>query len=107
MVLELEPLDASCAGCPFVPQETYRVNSADAWESPDGQTFRFAYCPATRSETYRWRLVGRNVFSSLPAVPTPVRTVGAGESAAVTPLPSADALSGGDAFVRNAAAESF
>ena len=57
MVLELEPLDASCAGCPFVPQETYRVNSADAWESPDGQTFRFAYCPATRSEAYRWRLV--------------------------------------------------
>lgn len=107
MVLELEPLDASCAGCPFVPQETYRVNSADAWESPDGQTFRFAYCPATRSESYRWRLVGRNVFSSLPAVPTPVRTVGAGESAAVTPLPSADALSGGDAFVRNAADESF
>ena len=52
-------------------------------------------------------LAGRNVFSSLPTVPTPVRTVGAGESAAVTPLPSADALSGGDAFVRNAADESF
>lgn len=102
MVLELEPLDASCVGCPFVPQETYRVNSADAWESSDGQTFRFAYCPATRSEAYRWRLMGRNVFASLPAVSTPVRTVGAEESAAVTPAPPAGALSGGDTSVREA-----
>ena len=78
MVLELEPLDAACAGCPFVPQEIYRIDSTDAWESPGGQTFRFAYCPAARSEAYRWRLVGRNVFSSLPAVVTPVRTVESG-----------------------------
>lgn len=85
MVLEIEPLDASCAGCPFVSQETYRVDSADAWESPDGQTFRFAYCPTARSDAYRWRLVGRNVFTSLPAVSTPVRAVGAEEP--LTPAP--------------------
>lgn len=87
MALEMEPLDASCAGCPFVPQETHRVNAADAWESPDGQTFRFAYCPATRSDAYRWRLVGRSVFASLPAVTTPVRTVEDEEP--LTPDPSA------------------
>lgn len=79
MVLELEPLDAACVGCPFVPQEIYRIDSTDAWESPDGQTFRFAYCPASRDTGYRWRLVGRNVFSSLPPVSTPVRTVGDGQ----------------------------
>lgn len=79
MVLDLEPLEASCAGCPFVAQESFRMDPADAWESPDGQTFRFVYCPAARSDVYRWRLVGHNVFSSLPAVSTPVRTLGIGQ----------------------------
>lgn len=78
MVLELEPLNTACVGCPFVPQEIYRIDSTDAWESPDGQTFRFAYCPASHDGAYRWRLVGRNVFSGLPPVSTPVRTVGDG-----------------------------
>lgn len=81
MVLELQPYDASCAGCPFVPQEVYRVTAADAWESPDGDTFRFAYCPSQRDAAYRWRLAGRNVFTSLPPVLTPVRVVGSEQSA--------------------------
>lgn len=96
MVLELEPLDAACAGCPFVPQETHRVDSADAWESPDGETFRFAYCPSTRADAYRWRLVGRNVVPSLPVVPTPVRTVGPEEplTPAVDDVPRGDMSDG-------------
>lgn len=76
MVLELQPYDSSCAGCPFVPQETFRISATEAWEAPGGDTFRFAYCPADRAGVYRWRLVGRNVYSSLPLILTPVRIIG-------------------------------
>lgn len=94
MVLELQPNDASCAGCPFVPQEVYRITAADAWESPDGETFRFAYCPSQRDVTYRWRLAGRNVFTSLPPVLTPVRLVGPEQPAA--PEAAQEDLDGAD-----------
>lgn len=75
MVLELQPLDSSCEGCPFVPFLTHLVTAADAWENPSGRSFRFAYCPplASPDAVYLWRLAGRNVFSSLPPALTPVQ----------------------------------
>ena len=73
MQLELQPYDAACEGCPFVPQEIFSVGVVDAWETPGGDTFRFSYCPGTRSEAYRWRLAGRNVMPGYPVVLTPVR----------------------------------
>lgn len=87
VVLEVQPLDASCEGCPFVPQETHSVNASDAWESPSGESFRFAYCPSTRADSYRWRLAGKNVFSGLPPVLTPVRVVQAMQTTEIDMTP--------------------
>lgn len=33
-VLELQPLEESCEGCPFVPQERVRVEGENIWEAP-------------------------------------------------------------------------
>ncbi len=71
MTLELQPYDDSCAGCPFVAQESHTVSPADVMRN-DG-AFSFAYCPASRADAYRWRLVGRNTRPGLPAVLTPAR----------------------------------
>lgn len=76
IALELQVYDESCAGCPFVAEEIYRVNAADdLWESPGSEKFRFAYCPALRSYAYRWRVQGHNVYTSQLAILSPVRLV--------------------------------
>lgn len=73
IILEFQPLDESCVGCPFVPQERYVVDAAEAWEAPDADTFRFAYCPSDQAGAYRWRLVGHNSNRGLGDVFTPVK----------------------------------
>jgi hypothetical protein len=74
MRLELQPYDAACEGCPFVPWEVFSIRAVEAWETPGGDTFRFAYCPGNAGEAYRWRLAGHNSVPGYPVVLTPVRT---------------------------------
>lgn len=80
ILLEVQAMDdtsAACLECPFVPMESFTISSADAWISPEGDAFRFAYCPSARATIYRWRIVGQNVVRGLPKVQTPVRTLSA------------------------------
>ena len=74
MVLEIQPVDGElCEGCPFLAQEQYRVESRDAWESENGNAFRFAYRPVYPAEIYRWRLRGHYLYSGLPEVTSPIQ----------------------------------
>lgn len=77
MVLEMQPVDGEfCAGCPFLPQDKYRVDSRDAWESENGSRFSFVYRPIFSAELYRWRIIGHNTYSGVPAVTSFVQVVG-------------------------------
>ena len=77
MVLEMQPVDGElCAGCPFLPQDQYRVDSRDAWESENGSRFSFVYRPVFPAELYRWRLIGHNTYSGVPDVTSNVESVG-------------------------------
>ena len=64
-----------CEGCPFLPQDQYRVDSRDAWESASGSSFSFVYRPVFPGSAYRWRLTGHNLYSGLPPVVSPMQTV--------------------------------
>ena len=62
-VLELEPVDdAMCVDCPFLPREIAVVTSP----SGTSPTPSFQYCPRTRAEAYRWRLIAHNVYTAFP-----------------------------------------
>lgn len=76
-VLEMQPVDGElCAGCPFVPQDQYRIDSRDAWESENGSKFSVVYRPIFAADLYRWRIVGHNVYSGIPPVVSDVAVVG-------------------------------
>lgn len=77
MVLEMQPVDGElCEGCPFLAQEQYRIDSRDAWESENGNAFRFAYRPVFSAAVYRWRIRGHNLYSGLPEVTSPIQVAG-------------------------------
>ena len=76
MVLEMQAVDGElCEGFPFLPQDQYRVDSRDAWESNSGSSFSFVYRPVFSGSAYRWRLIGHNLYSGLPDVVSPMQTV--------------------------------
>lgn len=76
MVLEMQAVDGElCEGCPFLPQDQYRVDSRDAWENASGSSFSFVYRPVFSGSVYRWRLTGHNLYSGLPDVVSPMQTV--------------------------------
>ena len=72
VVLELQALQGSCEGCPFVPQERVRVEGENIWEAPGAETFSLRYCPASGAEEYRWRLSVQNALPGLPPQISPV-----------------------------------
>lgn len=74
--LELEPERAAiCRECPFSPEETADLTPQQAVSGQDGTRYVFTYCPGTRAPSYRWRLVGINVFSAFPHALSPVKIV--------------------------------
>ena len=79
MVLEIQPVDGElCEGCPFLAQEQYRIDSREAWESENGNSFRFAYRPVYPADIYRWRIRGHNLYSGLPEVTSPIQVTNRG-----------------------------
>lgn len=84
-VLELQALEGSCEGCPFVPQERVRVEGENLWEAPGAETFSLRYCPVSGAEEYRWRL---SVQNALPGIPPQISPVGVTHTEAHTPQSS-------------------
>ena len=84
-VLELQPLEESCEGCPFVPQERVMVEGENIWEAPGAETFFLRYCPTSRAEEYRWRL---SVQNALPGLPPQISPVGLTSGEALSRPPS-------------------
>lgn len=70
--LELSPVDtsANCPTCPFNAREYGTFSLEDANYNMETGDFYFSYCPVTETGMYRWRLVGRNVYSGLPYAQT-------------------------------------
>jgi hypothetical protein len=67
--LELESLTGDlCTGCPFTPSRRVELRASSA---RDGR-YAFLYCPESRGDAYRWRLVAHNLFPSLPHALSPV-----------------------------------
>ena len=72
--LELEPEGPDiCVECPFNPVENVTLTPQDSMERDDGILYLFAYCPQRKADSYRWRLVARNVFNAFPHALTPLR----------------------------------
>jgi hypothetical protein len=61
-----------CPGCPFVPREITQFSPSEAGFDPAGGEVAFAYCPAP-AMAYRWRLIGINIYTSLPHAVSPVK----------------------------------
>ncbi len=80
--LELEPEDTDiCRECPFTPRETTALTPQQAVLDKKRTRYVFAYCPRTQADSYRWRLVGINVFTAFAHALTPVKVL-------EVPLPS-------------------
>lgn len=75
-VLELEPKsDSVCVDCPFNPYEVATLTPNETVEREKSTRFLFTYCPQNKADSYRWRLVARNVFNAFPYVISPIRTL--------------------------------
>lgn len=73
--LELEPQSGDiCVECPFDPLENVTLAPQERQDIDNGALYLFAYCPQSRTESYRWRLVARNVFNAFPHALSPVQT---------------------------------
>ena len=75
LVLELEGYDENCSTCPFVPVESFDINSREMWNNEIPREFSLTVMPTKQFKAYRWRLVGHNSISGLPNVTTPVLKV--------------------------------
>lgn len=74
--LELEPEGTDiCRECPFTPRETTELTPQQAVSGKKGTRYVFSYCPGTQADSYRWRLVGMNVFTAFAHALTPVKVV--------------------------------
>jgi hypothetical protein len=70
--LELEATtEGICLDCPFRPGEFLDLEPGSA----QGGLFSFQHCPAEPADAYRWRLIARSVFQSLPNAVSPVNLV--------------------------------
>ena len=79
MVLEMQPVDGElCEGCPFLPQDTCRIDAREAWDGSSAASFSFVYRPAFAASEYRWRLIGHNVYSGLPDVTSQMQVLASG-----------------------------
>lgn len=64
-----------CPTCPFNPNERVEFRPEELGLTSLNGTFSMNYCPTHRSDAYRWRMVGENVFTTLEHAITPVRGV--------------------------------
>ncbi len=71
--LELEPVDGpeDCPGCPFVARDIVEFSPREAGLERTTGNISFSYCP-NPAPAFRWRLVGLNVYTSLPYAATSV-----------------------------------
>ena len=77
LILQLQPVDGElCAGCPFLPQEQFLIESEDIWRDGDGTTFEAVVRPVFNVEMYRWRVIGHNTYAGIPAVVSNVQSAG-------------------------------
>ncbi len=67
VVLEVQNLDDSCRGCPFVAQMSERIYASQVLDSKSS-TVNINYCPTRTSDEYRWRLVGINKIRGVAPV---------------------------------------
>ena len=72
--LELSPVNGpeDCPGCPFVAKETISFSPKEAGLQKNSGNFSFSYCPP-KAKAFRWRLIGINMYTSLPYAVTPVQ----------------------------------
>ena len=88
LILQMQPVDGElCAGCPFLPQDQFRIDTRDIWEDGDGSTFSVIYSPLFRADMYRWRMVGYNVYAGVAPVVSDVQTVGSESAYAEQGMP--------------------
>ncbi len=63
-LLEVEPTTGEiCLDCPFKAGDVSVVQPT----SSEGGLFSFQYCPENPVDSYRWRLVARNIYRGLPS----------------------------------------
>lgn len=75
-LLELEPKsDAVCVECPFNPVEVTELKPDVVQDRNNGQRYQFSYCPGSKADSYRWRMVARNVFKAFPYATSPIKTL--------------------------------
>ena len=74
--LELEAIgaDFNCPTCPFRPSERQDYSKAEAGLLNE-DTFSVQYCPRSGASSYRWRMIGKNVFQNLDYAVSPTRIV--------------------------------
>ncbi len=71
VLLEVQNLDDSCRGCPFVANMHEKVYASEVLDRKSS-TVHINYCPTTTSDEYRWRLLGINKIRGFAHVPTQV-----------------------------------
>ncbi len=59
IVLEVQNLDDSCRGCPFVANMSERIYATEVLDMASS-TVSINYCPTRITDEYRWRFVGIN-----------------------------------------------
>ncbi len=67
VALELSPTQeaGACANCPFHPSQRVVLRPGDPGLSLDGPELALEYCQLNPEILYRYRLVGKNVYSGL------------------------------------------
>ncbi|HAS88506.1 MAG TPA: hypothetical protein DCS48_04270 [Desulfovibrio sp.] len=63
-----------CPTCPFFPAIRRDFTPGSEGIQSDGSTFVFSECGLDPSKSYRWRVVGRNVYDALGVVISDVYT---------------------------------
>ncbi|MBG0776537.1 MAG: hypothetical protein H0S85_08900 [Desulfovibrionaceae bacterium] len=64
--------ETDCLGCPFNPDKRLEIRRDSKAFTAQGPQFRLRYCPDAPRDVFRWRVVGRNLLSSLGDVPSKV-----------------------------------
>ncbi|NDV24516.1 hypothetical protein [Desulfovibrio sp. JC022] len=63
-----------CPTCPFFPAIRKEFTPGSEGIQSDGSTFVFSECGLNPAKSYRWRVVGRNVYDALGIVISDVYT---------------------------------
>lgn len=90
IILEVEPTgaDGGCFDCPFLPTERREYRYEDIEVPGSENRIAINFCPQAKTPAYRWRLVGRNIYRTLPYEITPIHLLVPAEQKAPSPQPS-------------------